>query len=384
MKKVYILGKVRGFFRNLLTMDCQEVSFFGDQGYYEAKRVSRRLIALRHTKFVGFWGLFTVVSPKETATNYDCYLSYNRFARSRKPYLIYLENPTALCNYSLACLDSPFVKKKLRRWLDDPSLRKIICMSKACEKTLEQVLGVAVPKEKLTQIYPYVPKNQLVTPEQIQARCSSDAIKLLYIAQGSRFYSKGGKEVIRCFAKLRESFDLTLTMITNIDMLDVTTIEEIHRLGIELVDFKLDSQQMQQVYADHTLLLQPSSDDSFGLTVLEAMKAGLPVIASDLYAFREMVTHGENGFLLKPSYRLFDMQDLPDPVIWNHREKTIYAKIFDPALADALAASVRMLCQDRALLYRMSLSSHQRAETVFSEAVLAAQWDAVTRELEQV
>lgn len=59
-----------------------------------------------------------------------------------------------------------------------------------------------------------------------------------------------------------------------------------------------------------TLLLHPTSDDSNSLTVLEAMKAGLPIISTKLYAIPEMVKDGVNGFLTEPKYAFFDNNNL--------------------------------------------------------------------------
>jgi len=42
------------------------------------------------------------------------------------------------------------------------------------------------------------------------------------------------------------------------------------------------------------------------MVVLEALAAGLPVIATDVYAIREMVEDGINGILLKPPITVWD------------------------------------------------------------------------------
>jgi N-acetyl-alpha-D-glucosaminyl L-malate synthase BshA len=48
------------------------------------------------------------------------------------------------------------------------------------------------------------------------------------------------------------------------------------------------------------LFLLPSDLESFGLAALEAMACEVPVIASDVGGLREVVTHGEDGYLVPP------------------------------------------------------------------------------------
>jgi glycosyltransferase involved in cell wall biosynthesis len=49
-----------------------------------------------------------------------------------------------------------------------------------------------------------------------------------------------------------------------------------------------------------TLLVHPARWEGFGLGVLEAMLAGLPVVAADVSSLPELVLDGETGFLVQP------------------------------------------------------------------------------------
>ena len=49
-----------------------------------------------------------------------------------------------------------------------------------------------------------------------------------------------------------------------------------------------------------TLLVHPARWEGFGLAVLEAMLAGLPVVASNVSSLPELVVDGETGFLVRP------------------------------------------------------------------------------------
>ncbi|HLK76512.1 MAG TPA: glycosyltransferase, partial [Streptosporangiaceae bacterium] len=51
-------------------------------------------------------------------------------------------------------------------------------------------------------------------------------------------------------------------------------------------------------YAAADVLAFPSTKEGWGLAVLEAMSAGLPVVASDLPVFREYLTAGRDALLV--------------------------------------------------------------------------------------
>lgn len=57
---------------------------------------------------------------------------------------------------------------------------------------------------------------------------------------------------------------------------------------------------VEEALAGATAFLLPSASESFGLAALEAMAAGVPVIASDVGGLPEVVVHGECGFLHAP------------------------------------------------------------------------------------
>jgi glycosyltransferase involved in cell wall biosynthesis len=55
---------------------------------------------------------------------------------------------------------------------------------------------------------------------------------------------------------------------------------------------------IQNIYPVADVYLQFSRMETFGYSILEAMSFGLPVLACHFKAIREMVQHGENGFLV--------------------------------------------------------------------------------------
>ncbi|MFM1795254.1 MAG: N-acetyl-alpha-D-glucosaminyl L-malate synthase BshA [Bacteroidota bacterium] len=104
-------------------------------------------------------------------------------------------------------------------------------------------------------------------------------------------------DVIYTFNKIQKEIPSKLLMVG--DGPERPAAEELCRsLGIcENTRFVGKQQDMEDIYAIADLFLLPSEYESFGLSALEAMAAGSPVIATEAGGIPEIVTHGENGFL---------------------------------------------------------------------------------------
>ena len=96
--------------------------------------------------------------------------------------------------------------------------------------------------------------------------------------------------------------------------------------------------------AAHVFIGPARGGESFGIVLVEAMAAGLPVVASDIDGWREVVRHGIDGLLVPPS---------------------------DPA---ALAVAVRRVLDDPALAAKLSAAGRERSERY--------RWETVAEEIE--
>ncbi|MDT8859311.1 glycosyltransferase family 1 protein [Alkalihalobacillus sp. MEB130] len=62
----------------------------------------------------------------------------------------------------------------------------------------------------------------------------------------------------------------------------------------------LEGEELANIYASSDLFLFPSSTETFGNVVLEAMASGLPVVGANAGGVQHLIHHGETGFLCEP------------------------------------------------------------------------------------
>lgn len=106
-------------------------------------------------------------------------------------------------------------------------------------------------------------------------------------------------DIIHAFHIIRQSIPSKLIMIG--DGPERQTAEDmVHELGIhEHVNFIGKIKSAEQVLPCADLFMLPSDAESFGLSSLEAMASGVPVISTNAGGVPEVLVHGETGFLSK-------------------------------------------------------------------------------------
>jgi glycosyltransferase involved in cell wall biosynthesis len=112
---------------------------------------------------------------------------------------------------------------------------------------------------------------------------------------------------------------------------------------LEISEFLLDEKDIR---SDADIVVLPSVRESFSNAILEAMAAGLPVIAARSGGNPELVRHGRTGVLVPPE---------------------------DP---HALAAAMLSLLADPARMLRMGKAGRERARRMFSMKSCVARYDA--------
>jgi glycosyltransferase involved in cell wall biosynthesis len=123
-----------------------------------------------------------------------------------------------------------------------------------------------------------------------------DARVLLAIARLTE--QKGIDVAIRALAGLPED---TVLVVLGEGPERATLVRLARELGVEQRVFLLGRVPDVGAWLDRaTLLVHPARWEGFGLAVLEAMLAGLPVVATNVSALPELVVDGETGVLVPP------------------------------------------------------------------------------------
>ena len=92
----------------------------------------------------------------------------------------------------------------------------------------------------------------------------------------------------------------------------------------------------------------PSTRDSAGLTLLEAMASGAPVIASNRGGTPEIITQGENGVLFEPD----DSSSLPEAILLLSQNSDLKKKLSSNALKTATRYSWEKIAEKYVCLYK--------------------------------
>jgi glycosyltransferase involved in cell wall biosynthesis len=127
--------------------------------------------------------------------------------------------------------------------------------------------------------------------------------------------------------------------------------------------------------------LVDNPQETFGLTLLEAMAAGLPVVASDFDGYRDLVAHGRTGFLVSTlGLSDTDPWDVMAPVCYDNQTHLFLAQGLAVDTAET-AEALRRLLVDPGLRRVMGRAGRERVEAGFTWASVIARHLALWEDL---
>ena len=145
-----------------------------------------------------------------------------------------------------------------------------------------------------------------------------------------------------------------------------------------------DARKIAWSACDIFMSLSDNIQETFGLTLIEAMAAGKPVIATDWDGYRQTVRHGETGFMvptLMPA-RFGDQLALSHASgAINYDQYLAQASTLVSLDLRALRESIEQLVRAPEMRHRMGLAGRQRAKTLFDWSVVMRDYQIFWAEL---
>ena len=216
----------------------------------------------------------------------------------------------------------------------------------------QELAALGVPTTKRAFIPNGVDTETFAPPgdsqkEQLRARLLLPAEGPLVVYLGRLTFEKRVDHLIRIWPTIRDAFPLAQLLIIGTGPQE----ENLRALGSSVSGVKFTGQvndALSYLQAADLFVL-PSATEGLSNSLLEAMSIGLPVLATSVGGTPDVVTHGQNGYLIPPD-------DLPalttgllallsDPALCAHLGAQGRSRIEENFSLDSIAARLSSLYQ---------------------------------------
>lgn len=254
--------------------------------------------------------------------------------------------------------------------------RRLMSLSEIGSALLKQKcqkLGMPEVAEKVTVFRGAIEPS--VATEEREYR-TQGPLKLMFV--GAQAFRKGIVSAIAAIEQLRaEGAEVELTVVSSLQPDGYVTGEacpnpEEFRQALEALPWAsyyktMPNQRVRQLMRTHDLLLIPSFDETLGWVVVEAGMEGLGVVATDVFAFSELIDQDKTGrmlFLPKQSQNRWrglpvDYPD-PSPQLWVEDSA---------ALTDQLVSILRDCIEDRTIVRRWGEAAREKMMGLYHPAI---------------
>jgi glycosyltransferase involved in cell wall biosynthesis len=147
-----------------------------------------------------------------------------------------------------------------------------------------------IPREKLVVVHNGIPNLS----DQFKANPGREPARLIMVARFAE--PKDHETLLRALGNLRD-LNWSLQLVGDGDK-KAAAEELAAKLGIaDRVDFTGVREDVEALLAERSLFVLSTRREGFPISILEAMRAGLPVVAADCGGIGEAVADGETGLL---------------------------------------------------------------------------------------
>lgn len=177
---------------------------------------------------------------------------------------------------------------RLAEWLLAPWTAHMICVS-AHERALAGSLPLTARRISVI--------GNAVQDHPLRANPASAPLRVVMVARCAA--PKRHDLLLQALAHVatRQGQEMPATLAGD-GPLRATLQQQAHALGLRAVHFAGDVSAVPALLAGHGVFVLMSDHEGLPMSVIEALRCGLPVVASDLPGVRELVTPGREGLLV--------------------------------------------------------------------------------------
>lgn len=228
-----------------------------------------------------------------------------RLSRPRPPIV-------AIVHHLRCCEVRPDWQNGFYCWVESRYLRSVdgfIYNSQTTRREVETLTKwerphvVAYPGgDRLLEKTGFSEENRFSGSRTVADRANEGPLRLLFV--GNLIPRKGLRVLLSALARVSADWRLSIVGSPAVDPIYAQLVKDIaERAGLaDLVDWRgslTDAELAAEMAAAHVLAV-PSEYEGFGIVYLEGMGFGLPALATTAGGAAEIITDGENGFLIAP------------------------------------------------------------------------------------
>lgn len=166
------------------------------------------------------------------------------------------------------------------------------------------IINVSEANRELALRYRIAPADRLITvhngiPDEPTGTSAPGAEPPVIVVVARFAAQKNQAMLLEAAARIRQPFRL---LFVGAGPTLASVQEKARELGLEdRTTFAGNRSDVPELLRQSAIFALPTKWEGFPISILEAMRAGLPVVACDVGGVREAVTDGENGYLVDPT-----------------------------------------------------------------------------------
>lgn len=243
-------------------------------------------------------------------------------------------------------------REKLHAWMVNHEIAQ--CIVAVSALTRKKLLEEGIRAERIVVIPNGVTPVQVegINRTEVRREAGVGEDDPFLLAVGRLVYSKAHELLIAAMPAVLEKFPDAKLGICGDGVLRPQLAEQIHSLGLSgSVKLLGHSDDVAKFLASADVFVMPSLWEGLSIALLEAMSAGLPIIATRVEGMEEVITEGEHGLLVSAGS------------------------------AEKLAEAIIQLLADAQARHRMGLASQKKVLKSYSTGFMCEQYLDLIREL---